>query len=267
MKNKKILFLISLISSFIFLLGVIFTAKAADMCCLNGSNCLTIPSEISETGCGGINGSIIDCNSNSDCNTGSGGTTNTSSCTGSNCEFYNPIGVTTVSEFLNKFLASLRGIVAVVAIIFIVLGGIFYMLSAGSEKMVTRAKLCWTGAVIGLAIVLAAPSFLTEIIKILGGSSGVETAGLTGPSFYDIGVRVLDLLLSIFGIIAIISLVSGGGMYLTAYGDEKRIDTAKKIITYSIIGIVVALSALVIINQVTSLIGGGSGNSIPGTWI
>lgn len=130
------------------------------------------------------------------------------------------------------------------------------MLSAGNEKMITRAKLCWTGAVIGLAIVLAAPSFLTEIIKILGGSSGVTTAGLTGPSFYEIGIRVLDFLLSIFGIIAIISLVSGGTMFLTAYGDEKRIETAKKIITFSVIGIVVALSAIVIINQVSFLITG-----------
>lgn len=84
----------------------------------------------------------------------------------------------------------------------------------------------------------------------------MNTAGLTGPTLYQIGINILNLLLSIFGIIAIISLVVGGGMYLTAYGDEKRIETGKKIIVYAIIGIVVALSAVVIINEISSLISG-----------
>jgi len=131
------------------------------------------------------------------------------------------------------------------------------MLSAGSEKMITRAKMCWTGAVIGLAIVLAAPSFLKEIMTILGAT--VATNGEVTEStltLLQIATNVLNLLLSIFGIIAIISLVVGGGMYLTSYGDEKRIETGKKIATYSIIGIVIALSAVVIINEINRLITG-----------
>lgn len=229
-------------------------AKAADQCCLTGSVCAKSTSETECTSGGGL--FVNDCSSNSSCSSLVSSTASSVSSSGTTKEFPNPLGIKTVSEFLNKFLTSLRSIVAVVAIIFIVLGGILYMLSAGSEKMITRAKLCWTGAVIGLAIVLAAPSFLTEIINILGGSSGVNTAGLTGPTLYQIGVNVLNLLLSVFGIIAIISLVVGGGMYLTAYGDEKRIETGKKIIVYAIIGIVVALSAVVIINEIASLISG-----------
>jgi hypothetical protein len=61
--------------------------------------------------------------------------------------------------------------------------------------------------------------------------------------------------LSIIGILGIISLIIGGGMYMSAYGDEKRIDTAKRIITYAIIGIVVALAALVIVRQVMNILG------------
>lgn len=254
MRNKKI-FLISLIFGSFFLwfsFGGLKKVEAADQCCLNGSTCANIPSDITEDYCKSSGWSVIDCSSNSNCKT----TTSAATSSGTTTTFPNPLGITTVSEFLNKFLTSLRGIVAVTAIIFIVLGGIMYMLSAGNEKMITRAKLCWTGAVIGLAIVLAAPSFLTEIINIFGGTNGITTAGLTGPTFYQIGVNILNLLLSILGIIAIISLVIGGGMYLTSYGDEKRIETGKKIIVYSIIGIVVALSAVVIVNEISSLISG-----------
>lgn len=171
--------------------------------------------------------------------------------------FINPLGFDNVSSFLNAFLNSMRGVVAVIAIIFIVLGGIMYMLSAGNEKMITRAKMCWTGAVIGLAIVLAAPSFLLEIMRILKVTTITDpNIPATTLTLAEIAMGVLNLLLSVVGIIAILSLVVGGGMYLTAYGDEKRIDTGKKIITYAIIGIVLALSAIIIVKQISGLIEG-----------
>ena len=47
-------------------------------------------------------------------------------------------------------------------------------------------------------------------------------------------------------------LVVGAFMYLTAAGDEDRIDTGKKIVKYSIIGIAIALAALVLVRQVAS---------------
>ena len=49
-------------------------------------------------------------------------------------------------------------------------------------------------------------------------------------------------------------MIVGGVMYLTSAGDEDRIDTAKKIILYSIIGIAVSLAALVIVRQIAALL-------------
>jgi hypothetical protein len=60
---------------------------------------------------------------------------------------------------------------------------------------------------------------------------------------------VLNFLLGIVGILSMIGLVWGGSTYLTAYGDEKRIESGRKMITASIIGIVIALGALAIVNQ------------------
>ncbi len=179
--------------------------------------------------------------------------------TSTSTEFTNPIGFTTVSDLLSSILSHLMGIIAIIAIIFIVIGGIMYMLSAGDEAMVTRAKKTWTGAVIGLAIALAAPTFLKEIKSILSDNTVVGGSADSWVSnaltIHDIAVRVLNLLLSVVGVIAIIALVIGGGMYLTAYGDEKRIDTGKKTITYAILGIVVTLAAIIIVRQVATLLG------------
>jgi hypothetical protein len=220
-----------------------------------GGACVPVPTDNSNKCSDGTYGTQgYGCPDKQMCCSGSSGS---ASNIGTGVTFPNPLGFKTVIEFLNKFLASLRGVVAVIAIIFIVLGGIMYMLSAGSEKMITRAKMCWTGAVVGLAIVLAAPSFLKEIMTILG--ANVDTGGNVTQStltLFQIATNVLNLLLSVLGIIAIISLVVGGGMYLTSYGDEKRIETGKKIIQFSIIGIIIALGAVVIINEISRLIAG-----------
>ena len=65
--------------------------------------------------------------------------------------------------------------------------------------------------------------------------------------------NILNFLLSIIGVLAIISLVVAGLLYLTAAGDQKRIDTAKKAFFYAVIGIIVAFGALVIVSQLGAL--------------
>ena len=133
-----------------------------------------------------------------------------------------------------------------------------YMMAAGDETMITRAKKTWTGAAIGFAIALASPTFLKEIKKILGGGGtggSVESWVDSALTINEIAINVLELLLSVIGIVAIISLVIGGGTYLTAYGDEKRLDSAKKIVKFSIIGITVALASLIIVKQIARLFG------------
>jgi len=62
--------------------------------------------------------------------------------------------------------------------------------------------------------------------------------------------NILVWLLSIFGVIAIISFVISGIQYFLSAGDEKSMQAAKRNATYSILGIIVALSAFVVIRAV-----------------
>jgi hypothetical protein len=179
-----------------------------------------------------------------------------STAAGAGTTFANPIKFSSVSEVVNALLGNLKGLIVTVAILFIVIGGVMYILSAGDEKKITTAKSTITAAVIGLAIALAAPTFLVEIENILGGANGVDNSSLSGAlSLNKIITNILNLLLSVVGILAIIGLIVGGSFYLTSYGDEKRIETGKKIITSSLIGIVVVMAALVIVKQVAALFG------------
>lgn len=174
-----------------------------------------------------------------------------------NPEFTNPLRFTTVSEALNVLIEHLQGIVALISIVFIIVGGIMYMTAGVDEKMVERAKQTIGGATIGFAIILAAPTFLKEIKKILGGSSGENADEWVEKAFTikDIALRVIDFLLSVVGVLAIIGLVVGGIFYLTAYGDEEQMKKGKNFATYSIIGIAIALAALVIVRQIAKIMG------------
>jgi hypothetical protein len=103
--------------------------------------------------------------------------------------------------------------------------------------------------------VLAAPLFYQEIKAILGGGSA-------GSALKDLLTNILKLLLAILGFLAIVSTVVGAIWMLTAVGDEERYELGKKIAGYSILGLVIALSALIIANQVTNLLGGSSSSVI-----
>lgn len=60
----------------------------------------------------------------------------------------------------------------------------------------------------------------------------------------------LDWLLGIVGVIAIIAFMVSGLQYFFSAGDDKMIETAKRNMTYSIIGVIIALSGFIIIKAI-----------------
>lgn len=179
--------------------------------------------------------------------------------------FGNPLGTDSIEGVLGNIMSYLRGIAGTIAVIFIIIGGIMYMVSGGSKETTERAKKTLICAIAGLAIVLAAPLFYTEIKAVLSGSN-------PGSALQQILMNILKLLLAIVGFLAIISMVIGAIWMLTAVGDEERYGLGKKTAGYSILGLVIALSALIIANQVTNLVGGAPNSpslpasSLPSGW-
>ena len=60
-------------------------------------------------------------------------------------------------------------------------------------------------------------------------------------------LKIINWLLALIGSLAVLMIVVAGVMYITSGGDGDRVDTAKKYLTYSIIGLVVALLGYVIV--------------------
>ena len=67
------------------------------------------------------------------------------------------------------------------------------------------------------------------------------------PSLTSIGMNVLNFLLSAFGIVAIIILALSGAMYFFSAGNEERAKKAKQSTRYAVVGILLAMSGLIIV--------------------
>lgn len=163
--------------------------------------------------------------------------------------FVNPIKPSTIEEVLKNIMSYLQLIAGTIAVIFIIIGGIMYMMSIGDKNMLERAKKTLIFAIAGLAIVVAAPYFYKEIKAIFEGGS-------PGSALQQILANVLKLLLSVVGFLAIISLIIGSIWMFSAVGDEEKYKLGKKTATYSIVGLIIAVAALIIVNQVIALIRG-----------
>ena len=92
---------------------------------------------------------------------------------------------------------------------------------------------------------LAAAQFVTP------SDTGLPTGSIT-----NIITNFMKWLLGIVGVIGVIGFAIAGIMYLTAAGDDDRIKTAKKAMTMSIVGVIVALVGLVAIQAVAKFLGG-----------
>jgi hypothetical protein len=81
-------------------------------------------------------------------------------------------------------------------------------------------------------------------------------SGLPCTDVYDVLSALLRFLLAIFTLFAIISFIVSGLMFITSGGEEDRLNKAKTMLQFSIIGIIVALSGYIVINLVDSLLRG-----------
>jgi len=74
--------------------------------------------------------------------------------------------------------------------------------------------------------------------------------GIPTTSGNDLLTNALNLTYFIAGAVAVIVIIAAGIFYVISSGDPGRITKAKNLLTYSIVGLIIVLSAFVITNFV-----------------
>jgi hypothetical protein len=170
--------------------------------------------------------------------------------------YQNPLRVNSFTELIGGFLARLQAIIGWLAVIMIVVGGVVYITSAGKSSQLELAKKIITFALIGFALAVAAPSILKEIVALTGNGQdhGSQVIAQATP-VREILLRILRWVISLVGVVATIGFVISGFMFIASGGDTGRAERARKGLFYSIIGVLVAGTALLVVRQVLVLLG------------
>jgi hypothetical protein len=67
--------------------------------------------------------------------------------------------------------------------------------------------------------------------------------------------NIFTVIITLIGLAAFVMLIVGSVRWLTSGGNSSSLDTAKKTMTYAIFGIIIALSAFIVINLISGFTG------------
>lgn len=96
-------------------------------------------------------------------------------------------------------------------------------------------------------VVFLSPIFFVKAVELGGLDDAVEQSGMKSTNnIYNVPGKILNPVLSFVGVLFFVLLLYSGILWMTAMGDEKKIELSKKILTAAIIGLLVVASAYAI---------------------
>ena len=111
-----------------------------------------------------------------------------------------------------------------------------------------------------LSLNLVAVPMSVNALDVFGGCDGVVNSSICKASdnnneFANYIKTISNTALYALGAVAVITIIISGVRYTTSHGDPKAIQVAKDTLLYTVIGVVVALSAYAIVNFIAYNIG------------
>lgn len=136
---------------------------------------------------------------------------------------------------------------------YVIYGGYLYIFSAGDPGKVATGKKTLSQAFIGLAIVMSANAIMSVIRFALLGASGSFSCDLTSgggcispEDANGMVTRTIQWFIGMAGVVSAIFVVYGGIAYISSSGDPSKLQKAKSVILYALIGLaIVALAEFI----------------------
>lgn len=125
---------------------------------------------------------------------------------------------------------------------------------------------------IGLAALVGVSAFATATAPVVSAADDINKTctqwqidqGLCTPGLRDLVLKIMNWFMFFLGLIATGFLIYGGFLYITSAGSDEDIKTAKKIIIYAAVGIIVIILSAVLVNALVNMLAAGAPDS-PGT--
>ncbi len=152
-----------------------------------------------------------------------------------------------VITFIKYLLGSLATLMAVRA-------GATLVMNGDNDDDVGKAKKQLTLSLGGIMMIIVSDLVIRRIFYVASYSANAEATvvQLDQNEFIRQLVAVTNLMVSFVGPIMMLGIVVGGFLYVTSQGDEEKTGLAKKIITNSIIGVVIIYGAFALVSTIIS---------------
>lgn len=160
-----------------------------------------------------------------------------------------PLGaVSTFGELVSLVWSYGSEVVLGLAVFFVVLGGFFYLTSAGNESRINDGKQMVFGALMAIGIVLGSGVLIRLLHQPAAGTTGVLA---DVPKVLQ---NATNILIGLIGAFALLMLVYAGILYSIGRGDPDKLEKAHNAFRYAIYGLVLGVLAYAIVNTVINLL-------------
>lgn len=153
----------------------------------------------------------------------------------------------TIWSIAANLLKDLTVIAAYLILGYVIYGGYQYIFSAGDPGKIASGKKTLFNGFIGLAIVLAAHIIVSAIRVVLNANFSqdcISSGACADPT--TMITNAFQWVIAISGIVAAVFIVYGGISYITSSGDPGKVQRARQIIIYALIGLaIVALAEII----------------------
>jgi len=131
------------------------------------------------------------------------------------------------------------------------------MRSTTSDRARLTRKVAATAAAVGISLLLPLAAFAGGI------DTGINYGTATGLSTRDVRevvARIINVAMGLLGIVAVVIILAGGFLWMTAGGNEEKVEKAKSLIFSGIIGLAIILTSFAIARFVISSLGDATAN-------
>jgi hypothetical protein len=153
---------------------------------------------------------------------------------------------TQLSTEINGIINFAKALLGAGAVFMIVLSGFKIITAQGDEEKIGQEKKAVTWVVIGLILVIINKTLIDYLFISPVESGDTFTQDAVKGAINVVG-NVVQFLLGFLGLLALGTFVYGGATYIMNFGDEEASEKGKTMITNSVIGIVIILSAFAIV--------------------
>ena len=151
---------------------------------------------------------------------------------------------------------SMLFIAGIVAVIFVIWGGVKYVTSQGRPEATSSALKTIINAIAGTVIAVSSTVLVRFLINLLA-PGGLNRGALNLPNAAqdDVISRVFSFAYAVIGVITVMYIVIGSIKFATSTGDPGKAASARNTIIYAVVGLVVVIAASTITDFVLTRLG------------